>query len=68
MYAAQVEAFQQAFGKDRVHVVLYDDIQSDIHGTCRGIFEFIGVDPGIIVDDSLKGLIPLLPLGGEVAK
>jgi hypothetical protein len=54
MYAGQVEAFQQAFGKDRVHVLLYEDIRSDIQKTCRDIFEFLGVDPDVVVDDRYK--------------
>ncbi|MDH3379333.1 MAG: sulfotransferase [Gammaproteobacteria bacterium] len=54
MYAKQVEAFQQAFGKERVHVLLYEDIHTDIQKTCRGIYDFLGVDPEIIVDDRHK--------------
>ncbi len=54
MYASQVEAFQQAFGKERVHVLLYEDICSDIQKTCRDIFEFLGIDPDVVVDDRYK--------------
>ena len=53
-YAAQVEAFQQAFGKDRVRGILYEDIQNDLHGTCREIFRFLGIDSTITVDDRHK--------------
>lgn len=51
MYAAQVRAFQQAFGKARVHVLLYDDVSADAQQACRGIFEFLGVDSGFRIDD-----------------
>jgi len=54
MYSKQVEAFQQAFGKERVLVLLYDDIQADIHKVCRDIFLFLEVDPDFIVDARLK--------------
>jgi hypothetical protein len=54
MYASQVEAFQQAFGKERVHVLLYDDISSDIQKTCRDIYEFLEIDPDVVVDDRHK--------------
>lgn len=54
MYARQVEAFQQAFGKARVHVVLFDDINADMQQTCRGIFEFLGIDPEFSVDDRYR--------------
>lgn len=54
MYAKQVEAFQQAFGKDRVFVLLFDDIHADLLKTCRLIFEFLEIDPGFRVDDRHK--------------
>lgn len=54
MYAKQVEAFQQAFGKERVLVLLFDDIHADLRDTCRVIFEFLEVDPDFSVDDRHK--------------
>ena len=54
MYASQVEAFQQAFGKDRVHVLLYEDIRSDIQKTCRDIYDFLEIAPDVVVDDRHK--------------
>jgi hypothetical protein len=54
MYSKQVEAFQQAFGKERVLVFLYEDIQADIHAVCRSIYSFLGIDPDFVVDDRLK--------------
>lgn len=54
MYAKQVEAFQQAFGKDRVHVLLYEDVHADMREVCRGIFEFLGVDSDFVVDGQHK--------------
>ena len=54
MYSKQVEAFQQAFGKDRVMVLLFEEIHADIHRVCRDIYNFLGVDPDFTVDDKLK--------------
>ena len=54
MYSKQVEAFQQAFGKERVLVFLYEDIQADIHAVCRSIYSFLGIDPDFVVDDRIK--------------
>lgn len=54
MYSKQVEAFQQAFGKDRVLVLLFEEIQADMQKACRDIYRFLGVDPDFTVDDSLK--------------
>ena len=54
MYSKQVEAFQQAFGRERVLVLLFEDIHTDTPAVCRSIFSFLGVDPDFIVDDRLK--------------
>jgi len=54
MYSKQVEAFQQAFGTDRVLVLLFDDIHADIKKTCRDIFTFLEVDSNFSVDDKVK--------------
>ena len=54
MYARQVEAFQQAFGKERVHVLLYEDVQTDIQKTFRAIYDFLEIDPDVVVDDRYK--------------
>ena len=54
MYSKQVEAFQQAFGKERVLVLLFEDIHADINKVCRTIFSFLGVDANFIADDKLK--------------
>lgn len=54
MYSRQVEAFQNAFGKDRVHVVLFDDIHADIQKACVDIYKFLGVDPDFVVNARLK--------------
>ena len=54
MYSKQVEAFQQAFGKERVLVLLFEDIHADTAAVCRTIFSFLEIDPDFIVDDRLK--------------
>ena len=54
MYSSQVKAFQEAFGKERVMVVLYDDIRKDINSVSRSIFSFLGVDPEFAINDNVK--------------
>ena len=49
-----IRAFEQAFGKERVLILLYDDIQADIHKVCSDIFTFLEVDPEFPVDASAK--------------
>lgn len=43
-YYRQVKAYLDAFGKERVLVILYDDIEKDPAGVCQTIFRFLGVD------------------------
>ncbi len=54
LYSKQVEAFQQAFGKERVLVLLFDDLKADFQKECRAIYSFLGVDTEVTVDDRLK--------------
>lgn len=44
-YTEQVNAYFEAFGRDRVLVVLYDDLRKDRRAVCRKIFEFLEIDP-----------------------
>jgi hypothetical protein len=45
-YAEQLERYFTAVGRDRVHVVLYDDFARDVRGAYREVLDFLGVDPG----------------------
>lgn len=44
MYACQLQPVFEAFGPERIHVVLFEDIQSDPRGVIRGVLEFLGAD------------------------
>lgn len=44
-YSEQVERYLDAFGRDRVHVVLYDDLRDDPWGTYEQLLRFLGVSP-----------------------
>lgn len=43
-YADQVAAYFTAFGKDRVRVVLFEDLRDDPAALCRDLFSFLGID------------------------
>jgi hypothetical protein len=43
-YDQQVETYFSHFGRERVHVVIYEDFQKDPATTVREIFEFLGAD------------------------
>jgi hypothetical protein len=44
-FAEQLERYFAAFGRERVHVMLFDDLRRDGAGVVRGCLEFLGVDP-----------------------
>jgi hypothetical protein len=45
-YAEQVERFYAALGRDRVHVIIYDDFSADPRAAYLSTLHFLGVDPG----------------------
>jgi Sulfotransferase family len=47
-YTRQVERYFQAFGRDRVHVILYDDFARDTDAVFHRTLEFLGVAPAPI--------------------
>lgn len=44
-FAEQLERYLDAFGAERVHVIVYDDFRDDTAATYRKVLEFLGVDP-----------------------
>jgi hypothetical protein len=50
MYAEQVERYLRAFGRERVHVILYDDFAADPAGEYRRLCGWLDVDDGFAAD------------------
>lgn len=46
-FAEQLERYFDVFGRDQVHVMLFDDLTRDGAGVVRGVLEFLGVDPSL---------------------
>ena len=44
-YVDQVQRYLDAFGPERVHVIIYDDLASEPASVYRKTLEFLGVDP-----------------------
>jgi hypothetical protein len=44
-YAARVERYFEIFGRDRVHVLFFEDFVKSTHDEMRRVFEFLEVDP-----------------------
>ena len=52
-FAEQLERYFDAFSRDRVHVVLFDDLVADTPTAYRGVLQFLGVDPAFQPDFSV---------------
>ena len=52
-FSEQVERYLAAFGPDRVHVILYDDLKRDPAGVYRELLMFLDVDPSFVPEFSI---------------
>ncbi len=46
-FAEQLERFFEVFGRDRVHVMVFEDLTRDGAEVVRGVLDFLGVDPAL---------------------
>lgn len=46
LYADQIERFAGRFGREALHLALYDDLVADRDGCVASVCRFLGVDPG----------------------
>jgi hypothetical protein len=46
-FAEQLQRYFEVFGRERVHVMLSDDLRRDGAGVVGGALEFLGVDPSL---------------------
>lgn len=51
-YSEQLERYVKEFGSDKVFALTLDDLRARPNETMREIFDFVGVDPRVIVDTS----------------
>ncbi len=49
-FAGQVQRYFDVFGRDAVHVIIFDDLKADAAATYRHTLEFLGVDPSFTPD------------------
>jgi hypothetical protein len=45
LYSSQVARYLDAFPREQVEIILYDDLKADSAGTARRVYRFLGVDP-----------------------
>jgi len=50
-YTEQVRRYLNVFGRERVHVIIYDDLVADVRAVYCQALEFLGVDPTCIETD-----------------
>lgn len=64
LYSNQLSRYFSLFGRDRVRVVLFEDVSRTPAEVMRHLFEFIGVDPSVTIDTSYghnPGGVPRYP-------
>lgn len=44
-YVMQIKAYEDLFGKDKIHLMLLEDLQQNPHSELRRICEFLGINP-----------------------
>lgn len=49
-YAEQLRRYIDVFGRERVHVIVFDDFRDATSEAVRATFEFLGVDPDVPVE------------------
>jgi hypothetical protein len=51
-YVAQLRRYEEAFGRERMLVLIYDDFRAENEATVRRILRFLGVDDTVAVEPS----------------
>lgn len=54
LYANSIRQYRDAFAPDQLKIMFYDDLIADPDAYLREMFEFIGVDPDVKIDNSAR--------------
>jgi hypothetical protein len=54
-YAEQVKRYFDVFGRDRVHVIIFDDLKANPALVYQDILHFLGVDPNFLPEFEIRG-------------
>jgi len=49
-YTVQIKRYLDLFGRERVHVIVFDDLCADPYAVCREVFAFLGVEEDVTID------------------
>jgi hypothetical protein len=64
-YHEQVTRYFDAFPRERIHVLLFDDIRRDVLAATRAVYRFLDIDPTFVPDletPHAPGGVPVSPL------
>ncbi|HET7520398.1 MAG TPA: sulfotransferase [Candidatus Limnocylindria bacterium] len=53
-FAEQLARYLEVFGRERVHVIIFEDFTRDTPAMYRGVLEFLGVDPDFAPDFEVR--------------
>jgi hypothetical protein len=53
-FAEQVQRYYDAFGRERVHVIVYDDFRDDTPTAYRAVLAFLDIDPAFAPDFAIS--------------
>lgn len=53
-YGPQIERYYETFGRDRTHVIVFEEFAADTGAAVRDVFSFLGVDPSFEPDLAVK--------------
>ena len=53
-YTEQVQRYFEAFGREKVHVIVFDDFAASTPTAFRGVLEFLKVDPEIEIEFEVR--------------
>ncbi|MCP5372504.1 MAG: sulfotransferase domain-containing protein [Hyphomicrobiales bacterium] len=53
-YADHVQTYFDTFGRDNVHVIIYDDFRADTQASYLAVLAFLGLDPHTAVEFSVR--------------
>lgn len=71
-YYSLMKPFYQAFGKERIFLVFFEDIAGRPHKLCRELFRFLGVEegfvPSVVERKVNQAIVPRFPLVANVTK
>lgn len=65
-YSTHLRRWIDVFGRDNVHVLLFDDLVEDPAGFAKGLYRYLGVDDGFMPDLDKRDNVSRIPANAKV--